>query len=369
MKIAASSLQQQVQHESSRVQTSSTRVSMWLGDRPVLRQAAAPGPAALTPPTTATPASIARRAGLPVDGPPLVFERPRPLAAAAAAPAADDPLQQQLSPYMVMVTQLIEQMTGVPALGLRVGELGQGGAADQSGPAQLASAQQPARAGWGLELEQQQTLQESETLQWSAQGVVRTADGQELAFRVELQMQRSYAESSQTLIRMGDAVQMKDLLVINFDGSAAQLQDRRFAFDLDGDGQQEQVPLLAGMRGFLALDGNGNQRIDDGRELFGPQTGDGFAELAAHDQDGNGWIDEGDAVYSRLRVWLPQEDGPGQLLTLKELDIGAISLAAARTPFALRGAGNQALGQVQASSVYLRDSGGAGSVQHVDVTA
>lgn len=29
--------------------------------------------------------------------------------------------------------------------------------------------------------------------------------------------------------------------------------------------------------------------INDGNELFGPQTGDGFAQMATHDEDNNGW--------------------------------------------------------------------------------
>jgi hypothetical protein len=35
----------------------------------------------------------------------------------------------------------------------------------------------------------------------------------------------------------------------------------------------------------------------NGAELFGARSGDGFAELAALDGDGNGWIDEGDAAW------------------------------------------------------------------------
>jgi hypothetical protein len=42
-------------------------------------------------------------------------------------------------------------------------------------------------------------------------------------------------------------------------------------------------------------------RIDSGSELFGPATGSGFGELAALDGDGNGWIDENDDAFARLR--------------------------------------------------------------------
>jgi hypothetical protein len=43
-------------------------------------------------------------------------------------------------------------------------------------------------------------------------------------------------------------------------------------------------------------------RVNDGRELFGPRTGDGFAELAAYDDDGNNWIDENDGIHDNLSI-------------------------------------------------------------------
>ena len=171
-------------------------------------------------------------------------------------------------------------------------------------------------------------------------------------------------------MRQSGSVEVSDPLVINFDGSAAELQDMRFAFDLNSDGQaSEQVPLLAGNRGFLALDRNQNQRIDAGNELFGPRTGNGFSELADHDDDGNGWIDENDRVFQDLRVWTPASDGTGSLRTLQEVGVGAISLAAGSSEFALRTSDNRSLGQIRATSAYLREDGGAGTVQQVDLSA
>lgn len=54
--------------------------------------------------------------------------------------------------------------------------------------------------------------------------------------------------------------------------------------------------------GFLALDRNQNGVVDDGSELFGTQSGDGFAHLALYDQDSNGWIDANDPVFDKLRI-------------------------------------------------------------------
>ena len=135
---------------------------------------------------------------------------------------------------------------------------------------------------------------------------------------------------------LGSAAAPVDPLVLRFDGPAQALQNQRFAFDLQGDGSADNVPLLAQGWGYLALDRNQNGRIDDGLELFGPRTDNGFAELAALDDDGNGWIDEGDAAFKDLRIWRPSADGGGSLQTLQAEGVGALGLANAATPFALR---------------------------------
>ena len=96
----------------------------------------------------------------------------------------------------------------------------------------------------------------------------------------------------------------------------------RFDFDLDSDGTREKLPLVSGS-GF-AFDRNANGRIDDGRELFGPASGDGFSELARLDDDANGWIDEADAAWSQLRVWRPDAAGKGSVRSLSEVGVGAL---------------------------------------------
>ena len=92
-----------------------------------------------------------------------------------------------------------------------------------------------------------------------------------------------------------------DPLVVNFDGTAAQLSDAKFSFDLQRDGQNETLPTLGSGSGFLALDLNGDGKINDGGERFGPRSGDEFADLAQYDGDGNPWIDEADPIYCAVR--------------------------------------------------------------------
>ncbi len=364
MRIASSDLQMQAQHSATRLHARSERREMWLGRRP------APTPAADTASTAPTGRAEARPPPRPI---PSAATYQRPVADAAQPTAStrqtkDGNPYENLTPLLRMVSDLIERMTGVRAQTLHLPE---DAAAVQAPPAPSPTPDSGGNndPGFGLVYEHHEVLEESETMQWSAQGSIRTADGQEIRFNLQLEMQRYWREESHTELRLGNAVRQVDPLVINFDGTAAQLQDLRFAFDLDGNGSTEQVPLLAGNRGYLALDRNQNQRIDSGRELFGPATGNTYSELAAHDDDGNGWIDENDSIYQQLRIWMPEAQGPGRLMTLQEAGVGALALAQSATPFELRSSTNQSLGTVRATSVYLHEDGGVGHTQQVDLSA
>ncbi len=281
---------------------------------------------------------------------------------ASAAAVENDPM-------LTLLRTMIEAMTGVRIKVFRPDDV-----PTAEAPPELADPGQAARgdgargpAGFGVEYDYHEVREEKEATAFAASGVVRTADGQEIAFQVSLAMSRSYREEVNVSLRLGDA-RRKDPLVINFSGAAAQLTDARFAFDLDGDGQTENLPELASGGGFLVFDRNSDGKATDGGELFGPRSGEGFAELAALDGDGNGWIDEGDAAFSQLAVWSPNAEGGGELRTLADLGIGAVAVQAIGTPFELRGAGNASLGAVRSTGVYLSEDGSAGTVQQIDLS-
>lgn len=268
-------------------------------------------------------------------------------------------------PRIALLRRMIEMLTGEQVRIFDAAEIGQEDAAG----AQATPAADEAPLGFGVEYEYREVYSESEQTAFSATGLVRTADGKEIAFSLALSMSRSYYEESSVSLRLGDAArQQKDPLVLDFAGNVGQLSDQRFKFDIDADGQADSINLLAPGAGFLAFDRNSDGRINDGRELFGTQSGDGFADLAAHDDDSNGWIDEADAIYSQLRLWTPGADGGGALQTLREANVGAIGLARVETPFSIRGNGNEALGQVRSSGIFLRENGGAGTIQQIDLS-
>lgn len=226
--------------------------------------------------------------------------------------------------------------------------------------------QQP--AGYGVEYDRHESYTETEQTSFQATGIVRTTDGQEISFNLSLSMARSYHEESDVSLRFGDARQKKDPLVINFSGTTAQLTSQRFAFDLNSDGQTENVNFVTGGSGFLAIDRNNDGKINNGSELFGAQSGNGFSELATLDADHNGWIDENDAAFNQLRVWTKDSEGKDQLSTLRQANVGAINLASANTPFDLKDTGNTLNGQIRSTGIFLQEDGKAGTVQQIDLT-
>lgn len=207
---------------------------------------------------------------------------------------------------------------------------------------------------------------ESEQTAFRSRGVAVTEDGRSIGFNVEFSMSRAFSQKYESLT--SQQFVLTDPLVINLDGSPTSVSDVKYAFDLDGDGEKENISFAGKGSGFLALDRDGNGKIDDGSELFGTKSGDGFADLAAYDEDGNGWIDENDEVYSRLRVWVKDDDGGDTLMDLREADVGAIYLGSVDTEFSLNDSvTNDTNAVMRRTGIYLKESGGAGTVSHVDL--
>jgi len=98
---------------------------------------------------------------------------------------------------------------------------------------------EPRRPGWGMEYNYRLSYYEAETLSFSARGLIRTADGREISFSVQLNMSREFAARNNISIRAGDAV--KDPLVINFDGTAPGLTEAKYNFDPDCDGCEDLI--------------------------------------------------------------------------------------------------------------------------------
>ncbi|MHC1743080.1 MAG: hypothetical protein AB9873_08615 [Syntrophobacteraceae bacterium] len=274
----------------------------------------------------------------------------------------DDELLKQGDGNLYMAKKLIEALTGrkVRLLALDPNDL-QG----KSAPDLPREAQQLEQAGWGVEYDRTITHYELEVTTFAAGGVVRTGDGREIGFSLKLEMSRELMTIESESVRAGDAVKV-DPLVLNFHGSAAELTDTKFAFDLDRDGQQENISFVGSGSGVLVFDRNRDGIVNDGGELFGPSTGNGFNELAALDQDENGWIDENDASYQDLSVWTRSEGGEDTLRGLKGMNVGAIYLGNVASRFDIK-SGATLNGQVVRTGVFAKEDGGVGTIQQIDL--
>lgn len=214
---------------------------------------------------------------------------------------------------------------------------------------------------------QNEVWEETESTSFSAEGKVVTSDGRELSFSMEVAMTRSFRYEQEIEFEQLLST-MYDPLVINMDTSVAKLENQKFLFDLDSDGVKDSISGLQKGSGFLALDKNKDGVINNGKELFGTESGNGFRDLAAYDEDKNGWIDENDSVWEKLKIWSKDEKGNDVLYQLKEKGVGAICLNYAPTQFSLNArTTNATKGMIRSTGVFLYENGGSGTIQHVDL--
>jgi hypothetical protein len=104
-------------------------------------------------------------------------------------------------------------------------------------------------------------------------------------------------------------------LVLSFDGAPVEyLTDARHAFDVNG-ARSQVTDWPSARTPWLAIDRDGNGRIDDGAELFGSMTvlssghraPNGFAALRELDADGDGRITPADPGFAKLLVWADRD--------------------------------------------------------------
>ena len=204
---------------------------------------------------------------------------------------------------------------------------------------------------------------ESQQLNFSIEAIVQ-AEGKEIRLSLDVSLSRSFIKKESSIKILNP--NLFDPLVINLDGQMPSLSSKTMSFDIDSDGESDQISRLNAGNVFLALDKNENGKIDNGNELFGTKSGDGFADLSKYDKDNNGWIDENDPIFDKLRVWEGQGD-ESKLIALGEVGIGAIFLGNTKTPFSLKNETNSLLGEIKSSSFVLFENGRAGIISQIDL--
>jgi len=199
----------------------------------------------------------------------------------------------------------------------------------------------------------------SERLDISMEGCIQTAT-QNIKLDIDISFSSTYVQRNQLTKTM-----FYDPLVLNFDGELPNLDSKKFSFDIDCDGESDQISTLSEGCGFLALDKNNNNTIDDGTELFGTQNGNGFYDLARYDDDNNGWIDENDPIFDSLRIW-SKTDKEDKLIGLGESGVGAIYLGFNEEAFDLKTHDNDILGRIRSNGLFLNENGTSGLVSQID---
>lgn len=205
---------------------------------------------------------------------------------------------------------------------------------------------------------------ELEGLKFQTKAFIRAED-KEFSIDINVNLKRSFA----SLVKFDlKSLLQNDPLVISLDENMPQLSHKTFSFDIDSDGNEEQISMLGLNSAFLVLDLNENGKIDNANELFGAKNGDGFKHLAKFDEDKNGFIDENDSIFHKLRIWKKNEF-EDRLIAIGEVGIGAIFLGNVNTKFEYKTKNtNESLGTLQKSGFFLYENGSSGIISHIDLS-
>jgi hypothetical protein len=138
-------------------------------------------------------------------------------------------------------------------------------------------------------------------------------------------------------------------LVLSFDRQHVEFTEAGGEFDLVGQDLSVGTRWVSSRTPWLAIDLDGNGRIDDGRELFGSMTvlpdgriaPNGFAALAALDEDHDGELTERDPAFDRLLVWSDtnqdRRSDPSELQRARDVGLVSIHLGYASSPVCIEG--------------------------------
>lgn len=343
----------------------SAELRVWVGAEPGVttadRQSRAGAPDLAAVPADAAAGGPGARVKLSAEALGLLTGLPKPY---EAPPEETDPDMEAYNKLYIMKL-LVESMTGtkIKLMEAKLKRDAHEAAGSDVHPEETDGAE---GAGWGVEYHSREYRFEQEELLFRASGVITTASGGSIDFNIKLRMARTFYTEQTFDFAAGDGA-LVDPLMINFTGTGTSLTDEKYAFDIDADGSDESISLPGPGSALLVYDRNGNLSADDGTELFGPSTGNGFGELALYDADANNWVDEGDSVYSRLYVWLNGPEGEPHLIPLKEAGIAAIYLDYADTSFSIKDSENVLSGEVVRSGIYVNDNGKVSTIQQVDV--
>ncbi len=129
---------------------------------------------------------------------------------------------------------------------------------------------------------------------------------------------------------------IKSPLVLDLDGDGVEttaLNNSKIYFDHDNNGYAEKTGWAGKDDGFLVIDKNNNNSIDNGLEMFGNNTSssaaNGFIALKDYDSNNDGIINFFDKDFEKLKIWQDKNQNgitdKGELTSLYKAGIKSIS--------------------------------------------
>jgi hypothetical protein len=159
--------------------------------------------------------------------------------------------------------------------------------------------------------------EETEGNTFSAEGVIKTKDGETIEFESELKMSHRRVEVDSFEIKAG-STELLEPLILNFDGTASDMLPEEAEFDLED--LEDNIDVVEPGSEFLAIDRKEDSEAGDDEKLFGAITGNEFNELAKLDSDGDGWIDENENKYEDLKAMRLTQQGGEAPESLNDID-------------------------------------------------
>lgn len=278
-----------------------------------------------------------------------------------ANPTSDNAIdlsEESSDPKLFLLKRLVEGMSG-KKINTSKGVASSSGTATGSAFASVSTSQLTyTRSAQGIQF--------ASTSVSASMSMTMSASQEQGSRETSSEFARGTERRSTQRLSLSQGENLKDPLILNFNHDSAQLGSDNFSVDMDNDGVFELIPQVKNGSAYLVFDKDGNGVIDRGAELFGPQTGDGFSELAIYDHDSNGMIDKDDPIYQKLMVLSFDDQGNQVLEKLDDKGVEKIFLESIKTSNSII-ENNQLRGVAQKTAAFVDTGGQVHTIQHVDV--
>ncbi|MGN3972958.1 beta strand repeat-containing protein, partial [Tsuneonella sp. SYSU-LHT278] len=196
--------------------------------------------------------------------------------------------------------------------------------------------------------------------------LTRTTTLQNASLKFTFQLKDSEGDLSAVQVLTANVVNQTTPIALDLDGGGIDFTSLAAGttFDYGDDGSRVATAWVGGGDGLLAIDLNGNGKVDNGTEIvFSQGSLSDLEGLAAkYDKNHDGVLDAGDADFARFGVWQDANANgvadAGEFRTLAELGIVSINLTSDGVAYSAAGGDVSVAG----SSTFTRADGSTGAL-------